>query len=199
MLIAVEGIDGAGKSTLCAELDRALHDRYPGFTTMHFPSYSPIIAQAIHHILSQPGECPDYALQALFAAARLSCCDFIQTLPGPVVIDRYKYSSYVYGISSGLSEPWCRVLESPMPDADLVLLLDLPPAVAAARRAHKDRLETDTELQRSVRASYLTLAAGNNTWHVLDGQQGVAALARHATNVIIEALSAGAIKDGAPK
>ena len=56
-----------------------------------------------------------------------------------------------------------------LPPADLTVLLDIAPEVAAARKQqHRDAFEQDLALLGRVRASYLRQASAAPGWHVVD-------------------------------
>ena len=56
-----------------------------------------------------------------------------------------------------------------LPPADLTVLLDIAPDVAASRkRQQRDAFEQDLALLGRVRASYLRQASGAIGWHVID-------------------------------
>ena len=56
-----------------------------------------------------------------------------------------------------------------LPPADVTVLLDIAPEVAAARKQqHRDAFEQDLALLGRVRASYLRQAASAPGWHLVD-------------------------------
>jgi dTMP kinase len=173
--IALEGGDACGKSTqasrLAASLDAVL-TREPGGTR---------IGAIIRGIVLDPAhrELADRAEALLYAADRAQhAAEVLRPTLGAgrhVVSDRSAWSSIVYqghGREMGVDEvrrlsDWA--IEGRWPD--LVLLLDIDPAVAAQRRRERDRLElVDDAFSQRVRAGYLELAA-NEAWIVIDGAQ----------------------------
>ena len=100
-----------------------------------------------------------------------------------VVSDRSAWSSIVYqGHGRGMSADDVRRLSDWAVEGcwpDLVVLLDVDPAVAARRRSRDlDRLEqVDGAFSERVRAGYLELAAGAPEWVVVDGGQDEDAVA----------------------
>ncbi|MFW0784090.1 dTMP kinase [Gordonia sp. CPCC 206044] len=185
-LIAVEGLDGAGKNTLVT----ALVDRWRehGLTvwTMTFPRYgqsvtADLAAEALH---GQHGDLREsvYAMALLFALDRSDAGDQIRTAVGDhdiVLLDRYVASNAAYNAArlgqdaAGDVVGWVADLEFgrfglPVPDRHV--LLGVPAQVAmdrAARRAAtdadrpQDLYERDHDLQYRVDDVYRQLAQSN--------------------------------------
>jgi len=103
-----------------------------------------------------------------------------------VVCCRWWQSAVVYGLDEGLAADWLDDTSHLLPRADLNILLDLSPTVAAARgtltpdglslRFKKmnraiDRYDRDLGKQERVRRDYLKLWGLNKTaqWPVVDG------------------------------
>jgi len=181
--IALEGGDACGKSTQTSRLAAALGavvTREPGGTR---------IGAVIRGIVLDPanGELTDRAEALLYAADRAQhAAEVLRpalTAGRHVVSDRSAWSSIVYqGHGRGMSaddihrlSDWA--VEGCWPD--LVVLLDVDPAVAARRRSRElDRLEqVDGAFSERVRAGYLQLAAGAPEWVVVDGGQDEDAVA----------------------
>jgi thymidylate kinase len=78
-----------------------------------------------------------------------------------VVCCRWWQSSYAYGLDEGLPLDWVTDTCSLLPRADLNVLVDLPPAAAAARSAGSgsrlDRYDRDLAKQERIRQTYLVL------------------------------------------
>jgi dTMP kinase len=149
--IVLDGVDGCGKSTQAAELARALenerarrvlHVREPGSTAL---------GEALRGLLLERGSELSPAVEALLlVAARRQLLD---ERVGPalargedVVCERFHPSTYAYqAVAGGLPEEQVLALLTTWagdPAPDLVVLLDLPPERAAARRgAPTDRIE----------------------------------------------------------
>jgi dTMP kinase len=150
--IALEGGEGAGKSTQARLLADALSQRGLEVVTTREPGGTPG-AEAIRALLLST-EGPGWAARAealLFAAAR---ADHVEKLIRPalergawVVCDRYLDSSRAYqGDGSGLSDEDIRTLHGVGSDGllpDLTVLLMLLPEQAAARLALRDTDGTD--------------------------------------------------------
>lgn len=153
--IVLDGIDGCGKSTQAARLARALADE-TGARSLHLREPgSTALGEKLRELLLSRAHAPSPRVETLlFAAAR---AQMLEELVAPalargenVVCERFHPSTFAYqSVAGGLPEELVLgVLEgfagSPRPD--LVVLLDLEPEAAAARRAAahgrvEDRIE----------------------------------------------------------
>ena len=149
VLIAVEGIEGAGKSTLCRRLSEVLCGE--GVTTgrLKFPNRHTPTGQLLTMYLrglSIPTARQEFLL---FAANRQESSRMLdyKLRHFPIVLcDRYTDSGAAYAMSSeeGITKEWCQAVESHLPQPDQVLFLDLPPSAVMSRRdPHKDLEEID--------------------------------------------------------
>jgi dTMP kinase len=185
----LDGLDGCGKSTqariLVESLARgsargALHLREPGSTEL---------GERLRELLLAHGRDIDAGTEALlFAAARRRML-LEQVAPAladgrDVVCERFHPSTFAYqAVAGGLDErATIDLLErwAGEPRPDLVLLLDLPPEVAARRRdGPGDRLEAKgLEFQRRVAEGYRRYAELVPSTVVLDGTRSVREVAR---------------------
>ena len=165
MLISVEGVDGAGKTTLVAGLAAALGAvvlREPGGTA---------VSERIRDVLADPAlEIGPRAEALLYAAARAQLvAEQLQPLlesGTTVVLDRFVDSSLAYqGAARGLGVEAVRALNAfgtggLKPDRTLLLRVD--PQVGLARISDRpaDRLEQeDGGFFRAIARAYDDLAA----------------------------------------
>ena len=165
VLVALEGGEGAGKSTQAARLAERLDavlTHEPGGTAL---------GEAVRRLLLDPaGEALDARTEALlFAADR---ADHVARVVAPalavgrsVVTDRYVESSLAYqAFGRGLPLEDVRALSAFATGgraADVVVVLDVDPAVGATRRGRPaDRMEAeDAAFHDRVRAGFAALAA----------------------------------------
>lgn len=186
MMICLEGIDGAGKSTQ-AEL---LKQRYHA-TLFKFPNKDTPTGKLIYSHLEEdwscqplwPGKptipplCDALVFQALQLANRM---EVAQTLAGlrrlaNIVIDRYWPSGWVYGQLDGLDPQYLLNLHAYLPQPDIFVLLDVEPSESVARRPERrDRYERKPGFMAKVREGYRALWArmqlfGYANWIVIDG------------------------------
>lgn len=190
--VVIEGIDGAGTTTQVARLtDRLREMRVPVRATRE-PSDGPIgtLARQVltGRVVVPGGRAPGWATMALlFAADRMdhveSEIDLVLAEGGVVVSDRYDASSLAYqSVSSGASSrdtvEWIRSLNRYVRRPDLTVVLDLPPDVAAERRASRGeaaQLYEQNEVQRALAAFYrdLPVHMPRDRIVVLDGSGSV--------------------------
>lgn len=161
LFLVLDGVDGCGKSTQAKRLvvrferefgARPLHVREPGTTR---------VGERLRAIvLDRELELSARTEALLFCAARSQMLDEVvaPTLAGgtSVVCERFHAATFAYqAVAGGLDED--RVLQlltqwAGAPRPDLEVILDLDPALAAARRAELgDRIEAKgLEFQRRV-------------------------------------------------
>jgi dTMP kinase len=177
-LITIEGIDGAGKSTLAAGLAAAL----PGAVLLREPG-GVALAERVRAVVKDPALRVGARAEALlYAAAR---AQLVEEAVRPrleagetVLLDRFVDSSLAYqGAGRGLGVEAVRAINDfatggLVPDATLLLRLD--PALARARMGARgeavDRLEAEGEdFFAAIAAAYDAFAAADPTrWVVLD-------------------------------
>lgn len=177
-LIAVEGIDGAGKTTLAAGLAAAL----PELVVLREPGGA-VLSERIRALVSDPALRVDPRAEALlFAAARAQLVreKLMPLLESgrTVVLDRYVDSSLAYqgaGRELGVGEiAALNTFATGGLTADLTFYLRVPPAVGAARLAgERDRLESAGAafFARVVEAYDALAEAATDRYVVLDGTQ----------------------------
>lgn len=184
-LVALEGIDGCGKTTQARCLADAL-----GAVLTHEPGATPLGA-AVRRIVLQgapdePGAVPAVAVpraEALLMAADRA--QHVTAIVRPalqagrwVVTDRFSGSTFAYqGYGRGLALEGLRGVVEWATDGlvpDLSVVIDVPPATARARLASvaPDRLERlDEAFFARVREGYLALASEEPAhWVVIDGR-----------------------------
>jgi dTMP kinase len=182
VLITVEGIDGAGKTTLVAGLAAALRARGRPVEVLREPG-GVELSERLRALVKDPALMVGGRAEALvYAAARAQLVEerLRPLLDGGawVLLDRFVDSSLAYqGAARGLGVPAVRELNAFATGGlapDLTLLLRLDPEVALARAGARgeapDRIESEagTFWQACARA-YDELAADEpRRWRVLD-------------------------------
>ena len=170
MLITVEGLDGAGKTTLIAALARELEGRGEPVLVLREPG-GVEVSERIRALLADPGLQIDPRAEALLYAAARAQLVAEQLRPlleegDTVLLDRFVDSSLAYqGAGRGLGVDEIRALNEfgtggLRPDRTLLLRID--PAAGLARISDRpaDRLEReDGGFFASVAAAYDELAA----------------------------------------
>jgi dTMP kinase len=170
-LIAIEGIDQAGKQTVCAWLASELRSHGVATEQTGFPDYTTPLGQEITAFLRGEREYPAEARQLLYAANRWERAAELRGWLAEgraIVLDRYSASGVAYGAAQGLDLDWMLAVERGLPPADLSILLDITPEVSVARKTTaRDAYEARTDLLARAREAYLTLARGTG-WLVVD-------------------------------
>jgi dTMP kinase len=171
VLITVEGVDGAGKTTLARALGEKL-----GAEVLREPG-GVEVSERIRALVQDPGLDIDPRAEALlYAAARAQLvAERIRPLlegGRTVVLDRFVDSSLAYqGGGRGLDVEQINAFATGGLSADVTLLLKVDPATARARKgADRDRLEREPEaFFDAVAAAYDALAAADPArFRVLD-------------------------------
>ncbi len=195
-LVAVEGIDGCGKSTQVARLGQAmgaLCTFEPGATEL---------GVALRRLLLDPG--PPHAgprAETLVLAADRAQHVADRIVPALergawVVTDRYVASTFAYqGHGRGLpAHELAAVLGFATSGlcADLTILIDLPVEEAGRRTAaqRRDKMEQlGATFQERVRAGYLQMASSDpDGWVVVDGSHHPDVVAADVRRAVVERL-----------
>ncbi|HXR11401.1 MAG TPA: dTMP kinase [Gaiellaceae bacterium] len=167
-LITIEGIDGAGKTTLAGGLAAALHQRGIDVLALREPG-GVALAEGIRALVMDPAHEVAPRTEALLYAAARAQLVAEQLEPALaagrfVLLDRFVDSSLAYqGAGRGLGVPAIARLNEfatggLRPDRTLLLAID--PAVGRARRgAQADRIELeDDAFFARIDAAYRSLA-----------------------------------------
>jgi dTMP kinase len=178
VLISVEGVEGAGKSTLIAELAQAI-----GGTVLREPG-GVDVSERIRALLADPAlEIEPRAEALLFAAARAQLvAEKLRPLLDAgetVLLDRFVDSSLAYqGAGRGLGVDEIRALNEfgtggLRPDRTLLLRIDPDLGMARISDRPADRLEQeDGEFFRAIARAYDELAAAEpERFAVIDASQ----------------------------
>ncbi|MDF0529042.1 dTMP kinase [Tsukamurella sp. 8F] len=193
VLVAIEGLDGAGKNTLTKAVTCALTDGGRSVATLAFPRYGTSVHAdlAAEALRGGHGDTASsvYGMGLLFALDRAEARDEILSLLAVhdvVLLDRYAGSSAAYSAArlgegaEGSVATWVRELEFgrfALPVPALQVYLDVPTAVAAERARRREALdvarerdayERDGDLQERTGAVYRELAeiAWSGPWLV---------------------------------
>jgi len=173
VFLALEGIDGVGKSTLMRSLARALRRRGLSVAVRREPADPRLGALAQSAATEDPWTGAVYfTVDRHLAAPRL---ERDLRLHDVVLQDRSYYSTLAYqgsALPAADRRRLAQLQRSATRTPDPVILLDLPPAQALHRLGGRERrrgpLEEAKTLRRVARA-YRTLARSNR-WQVLDAR-----------------------------
>lgn len=194
MFVVFEGIDGGGKTTLSNRVARGLRDR--GLVVEHVRENGQF-ASSVTQAMRELGR--DARNLALTPAAELMLyltreVQLLDEATRPalgranvVIADRYVYSAQTLavdgrGMASSVVSPLVALAMNGV-EPDLVILIDVDPDLARARRrvsklitpvdqAPSRKGLAGTDLQRRLRNGYLALAARDpQRWHVVDNTE----------------------------
>lgn len=164
--IAIEGIDGTGKSTLAKALGNKLASLGHDVVVTHEPG-SPDLEPTLRNLFKRPqGPLSADEMAILFTADRiLHVEDVIRPAlaAGKIVIcDRYKLSTQVYQSANGADDELLRPLMAVPPDPDLTIIIDLESGYAdeifdrLSKRGELDAYERDRKKQLAMAESYVS-------------------------------------------
>ena len=185
MLIVFEGIDAAGKTTMCNLLSDYLRGKGLRVAVYRYPNKSSIYGSIIRLFLeskislSVEEQFLLYILdmvrekRSVLEASNQGCI---------VLIDRYYTSTIAYQCSQGFSYEAAKkvieILSLPKPDA--VIYLDIDPKTAVERKKRQkkelDVFERNTELLEAIRRMYMREAEEGyptKNWIVIDATKSI--------------------------
>lgn len=183
--LAIEGVDGAGKSTVAASVVQRLEEAGRDVMLVREPGGTPL-GEEIRRILLHGEDMTAWTEAMLFAAQR---AQLVATVVAPaleagrvVVSDRTYYSSLAYqGGGRGLGIDRVRAVNEAglggvVPDVVAVLWLD--PDDALARQAESDRIGGEgVAFQKRVAEAYRLLASEDGERvHFIDANRPVEAI-----------------------
>ncbi len=185
-LIVFEGLDSAGKKTQALALLKRLRALGGKAEVASFPTYEKtVFGKLVGNYLRGEMRLTPYEAALAYALDRAQFREaLLEKLRAgkTIVVDRYVYSNFYQAARIKPEQrkwfvAWLECLEAPMPKADAVVFLDVPPEVSErlleARGAKikrfrgRDILEKSLEYQREVRKVYLS-EAKKRKWIVVD-------------------------------
>lgn len=173
--ITLEGIEGAGKTTICKALEAALQARGRRCIITREPGGTPLAEQIRTLVLERRGETvnPTAELLLMFAARAVHLDNLVRPSLARgdwVICDRFTDATRAYqgagrGVDRALIESLASAVHADC-EPDRTLLLDLPVELGLARARQRrgdaatDRFESETSaFFTRVREGYLSLAA----------------------------------------
>ena len=195
MFVAIEGIDGVGKSTVISMLRRRLEDSGYKVHVTAEPSQSPI-GRLIRDWLLKPGS--NVAHPSIYAL--LFVADRVQHYYGEVkpmldggyvvITERYMESTLAYQGAMGLPQEWLMELHRFVPRPDLTIILDAPVDTVINRLSSRRELEVfevDREFLVRVREILLRRASMYG-YPVVDANRDLGLVVGDVYGLIINAL-----------
>ena len=163
-LIAVEGIDGSGKTTIAKRIVEWLSMRNISALYTSEPTKSPIGSLIKEKIISAETR-QDARIEALlFAADRLwhVVNEILPSLSKSIIVvtDRYYFSSIAYQGALGAPINWIREINKFAPKPDLSIYIDITPEEAIRRKKRQGdvkKLFENIKYLSKVREIYLDM------------------------------------------
>jgi len=171
-IIVLEGIDKSGKTTQ----SKLLVDYVSSATSfnavqMNFPNYSTFSGIEIHRHLKGQTLYNPHALHVLFTLNRYEEKPVIERLLDEgtiIVMNRYHQSNIIYGLADGITRhEWLESLDGEMPQANLIIILDISVEESMSRNLNPDVNEQDKNYLRKVRNYFLKYADAYG-WKIVD-------------------------------
>lgn len=196
LLITVEGIDGAGKHTLCSLIKKFLESKNIEVIQMEYPDYSSIWGKMINDYLHNKIEFSNNEQFFLYLIDILKDQDKIRRLlkMGSVVIsDRYFSSTVAFQCAKSFNYQQAlsiiKAVNIIVPD--LTLFIQIPPEVTLKRKIKQkgsiDRHEKNIELLRNVNGVYEKMLKEeilSKKWVKIDGNQDLSLIENDAKYII---------------
>lgn len=191
LFIVLEGLDGAGKTTIARMLVRELEGL--GYKAIY--TYEPTDSEIVNVVKSRYGRLRDPYIDALtFALDRLV---HVKTLIKPaleegyiVVADRYYYSSAAYQTAGGAPMEWVLEVNKWALKPDIAIYLDIDPVKGLERKAGLTSRFSEfeeVEFLRRVREAYLRMVEMNLMIKV-DAERPVDEVYADVRRIVLEAL-----------
>jgi len=163
-LVAIEGVDGAGKTTQAELLRASVASAGRDVKLRSFPAYDSFIGRQIREMLRDSAPLDARSAALWFATDRRQALEHDPLGAEVEICNRYTLSNAVYQSARAPEDEtiyeWVLDLERELgiPAPDLTFVLDVTPALVAERtraRAELDAYERQRDLQDRVRARYL--------------------------------------------
>lgn len=181
ILIAFEGIDGCGKSTIARMVYKEFEKKglRAVFTTE--PTDKSLGTESRQELAGKGRRLNDMTLQIFFTADR---SEHVANLIKPkldqgytVITDRYYWSTVAYGTAMGLDMYWLLDMNSVFPKPDFTFWFKVSPEIAQKRRTQrslKEKLEV-MNIQRRVEDTYskLSFKFAGQGWYVIDASKPI--------------------------
>ena len=130
VLIAIEGIDQAGKRTQAGLLAKKVRNLGLPVSVWSFPDYTTPLGRQLKAYLAGKIQFDLHSVHLLYAANKWELASELTRRigrGGVVIVNRYSPSNLAYGVAHGLSSAWLNSLEQGLPKPDVVVVLDVSP------------------------------------------------------------------------
>ena len=185
-IIAFEGIDGAGKTTISKIVYDFLREKNYNVVLTQEP-----FTKEIKELIKKSGWKDPVLLTLLFSADRAYHIRWLMDQnPEIVIMDRYYYSTIAYQSVLGLEEDWIITVNSKFPKPDITFLLDLSEEEALKRLKKDDQFNFEEKISslKLVRKKYLELARKYN-FVVIDATDRIENITKKVLSVICSSMN----------
>jgi dTMP kinase len=195
-LIAVEGIDGAGKRTLCSFMKKSLESQKHEVVQFEYPDYSSNWGKIIENYLHNKIELNiDEQFFAYFIDILKDQDKIRKSLENGIIVitDRYFPSTIAFQCAKGFSyQKALSIIEiMDVIKPDLTLFIQIPPQLALKRKFKQkkslDRHEKDVKLLENVDKIYekmLNEEILSKRWIKIDGNQDLKKIDENIQNIL---------------
>jgi len=194
--VAVEGLDGSGKSTLIAGLAGRLAGRFE-VREFRLPDPAAFAGSDLLQVLAKESLPPSPEVLALgFAANRLASYEltlapWLDAAPGRIALShRYVLSGLAYQSADGVPLSWLLTLNERVPRPDLTIFIDTDPAICEKRIGNRQHAELFENQFARMRTAYLSaidvLSADGWPIQIIDGAFSAADLAEATLELIFK-------------
>lgn len=178
--IVFEGIDGSGKSTAAKLLCEYLKEKGLPVILTKEPSLESEAGRKIREILTGKIKASVEERQRLFSEDRAHHVETV-IMPalqdGKVVLsDRYFFSTFAYGMATGVDLEWLIELNKDFVMPDIALLFEVSPNVGLSRigrRGEGAELHDKLDILKRAGEAYALLAKRFPNFRVIDGEEPV--------------------------
>jgi len=160
MFVALEGIDGSGKSTQINLITKKLNDRIADGTVVEsvkFPVINSPTGSLIKKLLDSGVKSKESRIifQSLMSVNRKEFFYKYSLHKKILIADRYELSGIVYGLAQGLDLDWLLSINQNDPAPDLTFFIDVDPSESFKRRPKReDQLESDIDFLQVIYSIY---------------------------------------------
>jgi len=157
MILTIEGIDSAGKTTQVEMLVKFLEEQGYSVYSFHFPNKQGTFGKEIYRHFHGETTYSKECLELLHTLDKMMMQEDLNNWKEHydiVILDRYILTQLVYATASGIPREWVASLTSQMTVPDMGIVLDLPAKTARERRRNHDVYEKDLTFQETVRDNY---------------------------------------------
>lgn len=166
--IVFEGLDRAGKTTICNILSEHLSNS----VKISFPNRETQTGRLITNFLKSNENYVDpHELHLLFSANRYHEAKKITEIlkTNHVICDRYWYSGTCYSVAKGLDFEWCVSLDKYLPKPDIIFFIDIKAEDVIRRPGFGNEVNDSINLQSRVYDAYTSLFKTMDNVFKIDG------------------------------